>query len=223
MESYGSSREKFFNALIGLVPRPRPGGPPVLIGIDGVDGAGKTSFADELRDRLSPLAHVDRVSVDGFHNTRDDRYRRGRQSAEGFWLDSYDYETFLGSVIEPIRAGAGTFLPAAHDVDTDAVLTGPRLPVVRGSFVVVDGIFLHRSELQGQFDWTLFLDVPFAVSVARMSRRDGSSSDPDAEENARYVGGQRIYLTQCSPADRADVHIDYGDLGRPIIVRPIIA
>lgn len=60
------------------------------VGIDGVDGAGKTIFADELAVALRGFGRpAVRVSLDGFHNPRHVRYRGGRSSPEGFWLDSY--------------------------------------------------------------------------------------------------------------------------------------
>jgi uridine kinase len=56
----------------------------VRVGIDGVDGAGKTTFADELREALTPSGRpVIRATVDGFHNPKTVRYRRGRSSPEG--------------------------------------------------------------------------------------------------------------------------------------------
>ncbi len=43
--------------------------------------------------------------------------------------------------------------------------------------MVIDGIFLHRDELVEAWDYSIFLDVPFEVSVARMAVRDGSAAD----------------------------------------------
>jgi uridine kinase len=212
-------RDHFLAALQALMPVPEPGGANLIVGIDGVDGSGKTRLADELAERMASRPVV-RVSIDGFHDVRARRYRRGKRSPEGFWLDSYDYDPFLRDVVDPFRRGHGTYLPAAHDVDSDEVLTGPRLPVPRGSILLVDGIFLHRAELRDVWDLSVFLDVPFEESARRMSVRDGLPADPDAAENARYVGGQRLYLTECDPAERATVLVDYRDLARPVIVRP---
>lgn len=214
-----NARAEFVDALAGALPLPARDGPNLIVGIDGVDGAGKTRLADELAVRLASSVTVVRVSIDGFHRQRADRYRRGRSSAEGFWLDSYDYTAFREAVIVPFTAGEGTFLPAVHDVETDEILTGPRLETPRGSVLLVDGIFLHRRELRDVWDYSIFLDVPFEESVRRMSLRDGSPAHPESEPNQRYVGGQRIYLAECDPAARANLHIDYADLARPVIMR----
>ena len=62
------------------------GRPPdcVRVGVDGVDGAGKTTFADELARALRAEGRpVVRVSLDDFHNPRAVRYRLGRESPAG--------------------------------------------------------------------------------------------------------------------------------------------
>lgn len=212
-------RAGFLATLLALMPVPEPDGPNVIFGIDGVDGSGKTRLADELAAQMPSSSPVVRVSIDGFHHLREHRYRLGASSPEGFWLDSYDYEQFRQEIIDPFRSGRGTYLPAAHDVDSDRLLSGPRRDVPRGSILLVDGIFLHRPELVDVWDLSIFLDVPFTESVRRMSARDGLPGDPDAEENTRYVGGQKLYLSECRPADRATILVDYRHLDRPRIRR----
>jgi uridine kinase len=64
----------------------------VQVGIDGIDGAGKTVFANHLAAIMEAAERsVVRVSTDDFHHPRSVRHRRGRDSPESFWLDSYDY------------------------------------------------------------------------------------------------------------------------------------
>jgi uridine kinase len=82
---------------------------------------------------------------------------------------------------------------------------------------VADGIFLHRDELAGLWDYSIWLEVPFAVSAPRAAARGYgfASPDPNAESNRRYVGGQRLYLERCHPQERATVVVDNSDLLRP--------
>ncbi|HEX9419266.1 MAG TPA: hypothetical protein VGA81_09425, partial [Methylomirabilota bacterium] len=77
------------------------------VGIDGVDGAGKTTFADELRDRLvSSGRPLIRAGVDWFHHPKPVRYRRGRYSPEGHYRDSYDYAALRRLLLDPLGPGA---------------------------------------------------------------------------------------------------------------------
>ena len=64
----------------------------------------------------------------------------------------------------------------------------------------------------------MFLDVAFAVSVARCAQRDGTSPDVAAAASRRYVEGQKLYLLTCNPRAHASLTIDYNDLSAPFIV-----
>jgi len=190
------------------------------IGVDGVDGAGKTCFAEELTAHLQSYDHpVVHVSADGFHQPRARRYRRGRDSPEGFWLDSYDYTALKTVLLEGFGPnGTGRYRDAVHDLATDERLERPWRKVAAGTRLVVDGLFLHRDELLAQWDFSVFLAVPFSVSMARMAARDGGHPDPDHPSNHRYVGGQRRYFTACEPWARATLVVDNSDLEHPRIV-----
>ncbi|PWK85382.1 uridine kinase [Lentzea atacamensis] len=186
-----------------------------LVAVDGVDGAGKTTFCDDLAAVLRSRGRtVVRASVDDFHHPREIRHRRGPASPEGFFLDSFDHERFAGHLLVPFAAGR-PFRRASHDLATDEYVDAPEEVVSRPAILLVDGIFLHRDELVEHWDFSVFLSVDFAVSVARMAVRDGSPSDPGDPRNHRYVEGQRLYLAKCEPARRASLVIDYDDLADP--------
>lgn len=204
--------------LAAVAARVPSGGPRV--GIDGVDGAGKTVFADELAAVLRAAGRpVVRVSLDDFHHVREVRHRRGRTSPEGFFLDSYDYPRFRADVLHPFAPGGDRrYRARAHDLATDAVLEPPREQAPADAVLVVDGIFLHRDELAAVWDASVFLHVPFAVTAARMAGRDGSHPDPEHPSMARYVLAQRHYLATCRPTDRADVVVDNTDPAAPVLL-----
>jgi len=85
---------------------------PVRVAVDGIDCAGKTTLADELVSRLQPSGRpVLRVSIDGFHRPRQTRYQRGRQSPDGYFGDSFDFESILSYVLRPLGPGGELYLP----------------------------------------------------------------------------------------------------------------
>ena len=184
----------------------------VRVGIDGVDGAGKTTFADELRETFAPSGRpVIRATVDGFHHPRAVRYRRGRGSPEGFYRDSYDYATLKAILLDPLGAGGtGWFRLGAFDVDADARVEAPEEQTPPGAILLFDGIFLHRPELRRYWDYSVFLRVEWARNH-RLRRR------PEPGRH-RYQEGQNIYLRECEPWTRASIVIDNDDLAAPFIV-----
>jgi uridine kinase len=88
-----------------------------------------------------------------------------------------------------------------------------------GSVLIVDGLFLHRSEIGDVWDLSVFLRVPFEVTAKRMARRDGTNPDPGHPEMRRYVEAQRIYFATRTPQQRAHILIDNTDFEKPQIIR----
>ena len=193
----------------------------VRVGVDGVDGAGKTTFADALAAYLQSLGRpVVRICEDDFLNPRAIRYRLGRGSPEGYLADSYDLDRLRSDVLGPFaREGDGVYRARSLDLATDAALDPPWHRAEPGSVLVLDGMFLHRDELVGIWDASVLLDVPFTETCRRMALRDGSHPDPEHPSMRRYVEGQRIYLARSRPAERATVVIDNTDVGDPRVVR----
>jgi uridine kinase len=193
---------------------------PLLVAVDGVDGVGKTTFADELAAAVEAVgAGTFRASVDGFHHPRRVRHRRGRHSPEGFYLDSYDLPALRRRLLDPLRPGGDRrVVRAVYDVVREQPVALPVQLVDERAVVLVDGIFLHRPELADRWDLSIFLAAPFAVTVARCAARDGTDPDPAAHANRRYVGGQRRYLAACEPQRHATIVVDHTDLASPRIV-----
>lgn len=88
------------------------------------------------------------------------------------------------------------------------------------SNLLLDGIFLHRPDLRGYWDVSVWLEVAFEVSIPRGAQRGigFGSSDPFAESNRRYLEGQRLYLLEATPQRHATLVIDNNDLGAPFVV-----
>ena len=106
----------------------RPAAPVLRVAIDGVDGAGKTTFADELAAVLR---------------------ERGRASPEGFYRDSSDYAGLRAALLDLLGPGGSPrYRTAIFDHVADSPVDTPELRAEPGSILLLDGLFLHRPELR---------------------------------------------------------------------------
>ncbi len=192
----------------------------IRVGIDGVDGAGKTVFGDELARLLEASGRTTiRTSVDSFHNPKATRYRLGRHSPSGYFLDSYNYAQLKAALLDPLSpGGTGYYRTAIFDHMLDSSVPVSEAQAAPGDILVFDGIFLHRPELRLYWDFSIFLDVGFNVSIPRVAQRGGGSPDPQAPENRRYVEGQELYLRECDPKRYATIVVNNEALASPHIV-----
>ncbi len=190
------------------------------VAIDGVDGAGKTVLADELAERVT--RPVIRATVDAFLNPAAVRHARGRGSPEGFYRDSVDLHALHAHLLDPLAPGGhGRHRTRVFDHVADAPVHPPRAEAPPGAVLILDGIFTHRQELAPLWDWSLFVRVPFAISVPRGAVRGqgwGGDPDPDAPANRRYVEGQRLYVAEADPERHATHVVDNSDLNAPRLI-----
>ncbi|WP_043806335.1 uridine kinase [Paenarthrobacter aurescens] len=217
--SPGGARDSFLRSLAREILALQKG--RRLIAIDGVDGSGKSTFARDLAAVIHERP-VLIIHVDDFLHLREVRHRRGRDSPEGFWLDTYDYESLHNHVLEPLgKGGAGAYRPAATDHVRNIRLSPALVQAPENVLVLVEGMFLHRDELVGTWDYSIFLDVPFHETARRMALRDGSHPDPEHPSMLRYVGGQRLYFKSAQPWNRATRVVDNSKPEAPRILFPV--
>jgi uridine kinase len=188
----------------------------VTVAIDGVDGVGKTTFAALLaQEPVATGVAVHQASIDDFHFPRDMRYRRGRMDPRGYVEESFDHAAFARLVLDPLEPGGdGLVRLRHHDLVSDAYLDEPPVKIEAGDIVIVDGVFLQSELLRDRWGLVVFLDAPFEATVARAIERDCTENRHEREQAAvlartRYVPGQRLYLTELAPRERADIVVDH--------------
>lgn len=207
--------EMLADSITGVV-RPHP----IRVAVDGVDGVSKTTLAKELVDPIRRRGlPVIRASIDGFHHPRSVRYRRGRNSPEGYFRDSFNYDALTTCLLQPLGPGGSLcYRRAVFNYRTDSAVEIPAGQAPPNSILLFDGVFLLCPELRRHWDYSVFLDAPFEVTIPRCARRDGSSPDVNSPENRRYVDGQKLYFLECEPKRAATVVINYDNLTSPEII-----
>lgn len=176
-----------------------------LVAVDGGDASGKTTYAARLASALAGFGHpVVVIHVDDFMHVPAVRHRRGRASPEGYLQDSYDYEALTTDVLRPLSTGGdGTYRRARIDPTREVRLTPPVEQAAPDTIAIVEGLFLLRDQLVSWWDYSVFLDVPPEVAMARKAARDGLDLAPGSPLTRRYVEGQRLYRERHRPQHRA--------------------
>jgi len=202
--------------IVDAVQRPHP----VRVAVDGPDAAGKTTLADELAVALRRRGRtVIRASIDGFHRPRAERHRRGRDSPEGYYEDSFDYPAFRSALLDPLGPGGDrAYRAAVFDFRIDDARPEPIAQASEDDVLVVDGVFLLRPELVDAWDLRVFVSAGFDEIVRRATARDaGSPDEVERRYRARYIPGQRLYFAEAHPLDAADLVVENDDPVRPVL------
>jgi uridine kinase len=168
------------------------------IGIDGVDGAGKTRLAEEVAQELTSRGRpAVRVSLDQFERPTAERYAGGELSPEGYYLDSFDVDGFHAHLLS---------------------IGGPRELVI-----VADGVFLHRPELAELWDATVWVEADLEVAARRGAERNlvwfDSLDETHERYRVRYLPAQRRYIAERRPHERATFVLRNTDLTDPELAR----
>lgn len=118
------------------------------VAVTGITASGKSTLAEELEQTLKRRGrNCVHIAVDDFHNPRDLRYRQGRESAEGYYFDAYNYPLLKKFVLEPLAAG-GNLMYQAHgfDLETDTLITEePKRPIPETFFYLLPVFYCDQN------------------------------------------------------------------------------
>lgn len=154
---------------------------PVLLGIVGDSGSGKTTISRGLV-RVLGDAFVARFSTDDYH-----RYDRRQRAERGLTpLDpACNYLDILTQHLRHIRANEPVLKPTYRHVDGTF---GPPEYFLPRAFVVAEGLLaFHTQELREMFDVRVYLDPPEELRRAWKLARDVSRRNYTTDEVLREL------------------------------------
>lgn len=173
---------------------------PVLVGVDGQGGAGKSTFA---RSVVGSLGGAVVVEGDDFYRDMDDDARASLDPAAG--VEQYfDWQRLRREVLEPVRRGEGTLRYQRYDWADAAMGAWVELPMPE--VVVVEGVYALRPQLLDLVDVAVWVEASEETRLRRQAER-GENAD---EWIARWVAAEDHYVATCDPRSRADLHVDGG-------------
>lgn len=146
-------------------------GPRTLVAVDGQSGAGKSTFADEVAQRLSGAGRTPiRSTTDSFHRPRAERLKGSATSAEGY-LDSHQLGAIVDDLLQPFSEGAAEVRTAAFDEPSDSALNIRAPSVGLDDLLDPDQVADYLGVLTGTLaNWRYRGEGPPFVHVGRLVR-----------------------------------------------------
>ena len=194
-----------------------------IVGINGVDTAGKTCFAQDFAAFLQAQGRdVVLIHGDDFHNPRVIR-RQGGDPVRGYIDHAFNLPLLERELLAPVRRGeVMDKMLALIDLDADTPTAIRRYAIHRDTVVLVEGVLLFRPPIDAYFDLRIFLHIPFDEVLRRAAARDVPHYGDDYLDRYRfrYIPAQRWYLETHRPAERSDFVIDNADYSNPHLIRP---
>jgi pantothenate kinase len=182
-----------------------------IVAIAGAPGSGKSTTAEQLKDRLNArrAGVADVFPMDGFHyddmvlNARGHRARKG--APHTFDLDGYR------TALERLRADGGREVAVpVFDRSIEIARAGGRIIEPSTRIVLTEGNYLLLDEpgwrdLGALFDLTVMVEASEEVLIGRLTERwMGFQLDPEAmvrQMEGNDLPNMRLVLAKSRPAD----------------------
>src|SRR5690606_18853160 len=165
----------------------------IVIGVSGYAGAGKSTLA---RDLVTHVDASDRIRGDDFL----DPARSHQRSSD--W-DGVDRHRLLQQVIAPFRAGQASSFQR-YDWSIGRLAQPEPLPDV--GVLIIDCIGLFHPQLQGAFDFSIWVEAEPGVAANRGRERDRSlGRNHDTLWNDVWIPNDRDFDREFNPRQFADI------------------
>jgi uridine kinase len=181
-------------------------GRTTIVGISGIDCAGKSTLARTLARDLRG-AGEDAVVIGG------DDFNRPRSERSTFPAEDddygFDYGRLVRDVLAPARRGERVAARLrVKDWARDA-WDERDFVVEPGAVVLLEGVFLFRSDVVPLLDLKIWLEIGFDEALERALVRDAEAMGGPAGVRERYATryfpGQRLHLDRDRPDEAGDL------------------
>ena len=195
---------------------------PYVIGVTGVDIAGKSAFAASLK------AHLERhhfpvtlISVEDFSNPNCIRHK-GKCEVGNYYNLNYDFNHMKNKILLPLKEQNSLNVVMSHlDLTTDRYDNIKHYHIVPESIVIIEGVFLMREEVAPYIDFNIHLHLSIDCVLARVEKQDVPRFGIGvlAEFERSYLPAQKAYLKRYPPEVHADMIIDNTFVDTPVLLK----
>lgn len=152
---------------------------PLIIGISGGSGSGKTTFIQSLRDHFA-LSDLCIISFDEYYHPREHQ-RTDESGVKNFDLpESIDHEAFVQD-LNLLRQGQ--VVERQEYVFNNPKATASVKKYIPAPVIIVEGLFLyHFADIRNQIHLKLFIDTKEEFKIIRRIKRDQTERNYPLED-----------------------------------------
>ena len=174
---------------------------PFVVGINGIDCSGKTTFAKAMSKYFSYYKIVNNhLDIDTFNNPVIES-----ETYQAFVSDSWDeedlnkYYKLIINYSDAIRAVSES---------------KKKYPLV-----ILEGIFIYKPQLADLFDLKIYLDINISLGRKRFAKRRSLKQDKRPFEiyDEIWMLSHIRYESEVHPKRISDLVIDYNDESKPVL------
>lgn len=187
--------DEMIRAAIALIESRKKQGARLFFAIDGGMGAGKSTLAKEIRNRLGGVSIL---RTDHFFRPLNE-YPAASLAAEQLYDLYFPWQRMRDEALIPLRRGE-TARYQRFDWSADRLLQ--RITVEPEEIVLVEGVYSNRPELRPILDAAIFIDAPRDERIRRVLARDPNSS---TDWITPWMSAEDWYFTHIRPQATADL------------------
>ena len=172
-----------------------------VVGINGVDCSGKTTFAKSMSKYFTHQKVENyRLDIDNFNNPAIESATY-KAFVSGSWDEEYlnKYYELIINYSDAIRAVSES---------------KKKYPLV-----ILDGIFIYKPQLVDLFDLKIYLDINISLGRKRFAKRRSLKQDKRPFEiyDEIWMLSYIRYESEVHPKQISDLVIDYNDESKPVL------
>ena len=183
--------ESTFKIIKSNYERDKKQNTPYIIGINGIDCAGKTTLAKDLSGQLKQSGINNEIfHIDDFNNEKVEK-ETYRAFALGNWNEN-DFDRYYEAIIDFQKARKAVEAASASN-----------------EIVIVEGIFIFQPHLNNIFDYRIYLEVDVSVALTRFEERRRLKGDDRPVEIFEdiWVRAHNKYVSEINPQKICDLLI----------------
>ena len=192
-----------------------------LLGIDGIDFAGKKFLTEKLCRYFDMLGkEYNIVYLEDYHRAVEASYK-GEDPVESYYFNGFNTEKLITEVIKPFkREGKIDKVVYCLDSTNDSFVNERHYELSEDGLMILIGTMMYREPLMRYFDATVYIRVDYREAEHRASLVDSPlyGEDPVAVYKTKHIPAQKMYISRHDPFEGRDFVIDNTNYHRPFFI-----